>query len=133
MEQNVFRLEVPVDDVMAVHELHCSAHLPHPSLHRLLCNLTNILQALIQIATQTRLQDHIGAIIIHEEVIKSHHMRVHQKCLDLHLANKLLHGGVIQSMTIDRLDGVYHVIVVTLSKVNLAVLALVEIFEHSEL
>lgn len=76
MEKDVFWLEIAMDDIMAMHVLHCSAHLPHPFLNYPLLYLAHIFQILIEIAAEARLKYQICAVLIYKKVIEAHHMRM---------------------------------------------------------
>lgn len=53
MEQNVLRFEVTVDDIVAVHVLHCSAHLLYYLLHLLLTPPPHLTTGVEEITVET--------------------------------------------------------------------------------
>ena len=56
-----------------------------------------------------------------------------EEALYLDFSDKLLHGCIIHRTSINSLDGVYHIVPMALSKVDLSVFTLVKEFQDFEL
>lgn len=112
MEEDVFRLDIAVDDVVFVHEIDGGADLPDEFPHQFLRHFAHFLQVLVEVLPQAGLQHKIGAVVVHEEVVKFDDVGVLQEALDFDFPQKLQLGGLIEGATVDRFDRVYHVVAV---------------------
>lgn len=113
MEENVFRFEVAVQDIVLVHILHSKTDLPHVFSHSSLRKSTNFLKVVVEIFAKTRLKDQISAIIINKEVIELNDVRVVKEALNFDLPDELQDLVLVHLGTIDGFYGVYCCVSVT--------------------
>lgn len=85
MEQDVFRLQVAVDNVVFMHILHCGADLPDILPDNLFSHLPIFLQILVQVLAKTGFQHQIGRFFVDKEVVELNDAGVVEERLDLHL------------------------------------------------
>ena len=90
MKKNIFGFDVTVKDVMLVHVLNCSTDLSDDVLHCPLVDFHLVLEFLEEVATHTRLQYHVGTLLIHEEMVELADIGVVQERLNLDLSHQLL-------------------------------------------
>lgn len=85
MEQDVFRLQVAVDNIVFMHILHCGADLPDILLYHLFSHLPIFLQILVQVLAKTGFQHQVGRLFVDKEVVELDDAGVVEERLDLHL------------------------------------------------
>lgn len=65
MEEDVFGLDVPVQDVLAVHVLHGLADLPHDLLHCLLIQAAPLhLQGVVEVFAEAGLEEEVDVVLV---------------------------------------------------------------------
>ena len=84
MKEDVFRLYIAMDDVVFMHEFNSGANLPDELPHKFFRHFAHFLQVLVEVLAQTGLQHEIGAVIIHEEVVKFDDVGMLQEALNFH-------------------------------------------------
>lgn len=89
VEQDVFGLEVAVDDVAVVHELHGLADLLHHQPRLLLLEPPVLLQRGVHVPPAAQLHRQVEVLLVREEAVQLHDVGVVQETLDLYFANDL--------------------------------------------
>ena len=89
MEQYVFRFDVPVDDIAIVHEFYGVADLPRDAPDPLLSEAALLLEAVVDIPAAAEFQHQVEVVLICEEGVQLHDIRMVQVTLDLYLSYQL--------------------------------------------
>ena len=89
MKQDVLRLDVPMDDVVVVHEVKGVADLLNDPSDLLFLKATFLLQLVIEVASWTVLQHQVEVLLVVEESVQLSYIWMLQVALDLDLTCQL--------------------------------------------
>ena len=89
MEQYVFRFDVPVDDIAVMHEFYGVADLPRDAPDPLLSEAALLLEAVVDIPAAAEFKHQVEVVLICEEGVQLHDIRMVQITLDLYLSYQL--------------------------------------------
>lgn len=90
MQEYVLRLEVSMQDIISMHVLYPLTDLLDIFSHDFLRESANFFQVLIEILAQTGLKDEVSSLLVDEEVVEVHNLRVVEKTLYFYLSDKLI-------------------------------------------
>lgn len=80
MEEYVFGLDIPVQDVLSVHVLHGLTDLPHDILHRLLIQTLALhLQGVVEVLSEAGLEEEVDIVLVDVVLVQLDDVRVVQK------------------------------------------------------
>lgn len=89
MQEDILRLDIPMNDVIFVQIFNSIAYLPYPFFHFFFRHSPHLFQIGIQVFTETGLQDQIGWLLIYKKIIKFNNIRMVEIWLYFDLSNKL--------------------------------------------
>jgi hypothetical protein len=92
MEQDVFRLDIAVDDVLPVHVLHRLADLPHDLADGAFGqSLAAMRESAVEVLAETGLEEEVDAVVVDVVVVEADDVGVGEEGLDLELTHQLVH------------------------------------------
>jgi len=87
MQEYIFGLDIPMDDVVIVHELNSVADLVHVFFHLLLRHTILLLQVAEKAPSSAVLHHQVDEVLVVEVVIKTDNVGMLQVALNLYLAS----------------------------------------------
>ena len=91
MKQNVLGFDIPVNNILIMHELNCMANLLHHFSHLLFSKTAILPQRCIDISTAAWLKDQVKMVLVTEESVELDYVGMIQKTLDFYLSNQLVY------------------------------------------
>jgi hypothetical protein len=70
MNQYIFRFDIPVDDIVIMHELNCKTDLPDDTPHLLLCKPALLLEVIVDISAPAEFENQVEVVLVCEEGVE---------------------------------------------------------------